>query len=161
MDKTEPYSSFKLDTLYVGQKGTSSSGKCQYIVKAIEKASRENGLALRLEVEVERLNEKEIIHPEILINEQTGSLESLPVQLDKLGFFMTINSFDIQDPDPSKQKIAFVVQTGEKTPVKNYIVVKIIEFPWINLVWFGTIIMVIGFAFAIIDRILAQKRVMA
>ena len=161
MDKIEPFSSFKLDTLFVGESGVSSSGKCVYRLLGIEKSSRENGLALRLTVEVKRLNESETIYPEILINEKTGSLESLPVQLDKLGFFITINSFDIQDPDPAKQRIAFVIQTGEKTPVKNYIVVKVIEFPWINLVWFGTIIMVIGFIFAIVDRILAQKRVIS
>ncbi|MOA60870.1 hypothetical protein D3C78_1858750 [compost metagenome] len=36
---------------------------------------------------------------------------------------------------------------------KDYIIMKAIVFPYINLLWSGTIIMVIGFAFAIVRRI--------
>jgi len=70
-------------------------------------------------------------------------------------------SFNIQDPDPSKQKISFVIQSAEKEPVRDYIVLKVVEFPWINLVWAGTIIMVFGFVFAITNRILLQRKVLS
>ncbi|NBV57922.1 MAG: hypothetical protein EBR72_09060, partial [Bacteroidetes bacterium] len=81
-------------------------------------------------------------------------------QNDRLGLFVSLLSFNIEDPDPAKQKISFVVQTGEKQAVRDYIVLKVVEFPWINLVWTGTIIMVIGFVLAITNRILLQRKLM-
>jgi len=109
----------------------------------------------------ERLNETDTLFPQILINEQTGNLESIADQNDRLGIFASLLSFNIEDPDPAKQKIAFVIQSGEKEPVRDYIVLKIVEFPWINLVWAGTIIMVFGFVFAISNRILIQRNTLA
>jgi cytochrome c biogenesis factor len=37
----------------------------------------------------------------------------------------------------------------------------VIAFPWINLVWAGTIIMVIGFVISVLNRIDKQKKLMA
>ena len=70
-------------------------------------------------------------------------------------------NLQIIDPNPASQNIRFVIQTGEKTPVWDYVVIQVIEFPWINLVWAGTIIMVIGFVLAIINRIKKQKQLTA
>ena len=114
---------------------------------------------LRLVLLVERLNQVDTLFPSILINEQTGGLESVADQNDGLGVFASLLSFNIEDPDPAKQKISFVIQSGEKEPVRDYIVIKVVEFPWINLVWAGTIIMVFGFVFAITNRILLQRKV--
>ena len=72
-----------------------------------------------------------------------------------------IKNIKILDPDPSKQNIEFQIQSGEKTPVKDYIVLKVISFPWINLVWAGTIIMLIGFILAVVNRIKIQQKLAA
>jgi cytochrome c-type biogenesis protein CcmF len=157
MDKKEPYSSFVSDTVILGQKFTTSTGKCQLTPLQLMKSTDDKGLALKLEVQVERLGKKSLMYPMILINEQNGNLESLPVEDETTGVILTLQNFKIDDPDPAKQKISFVIQTGEKTPVKDYVVLKAVLFPWINLVWFGTIIMVIGFVIAVTHRIQVQN----
>ncbi len=157
MDKKEPFSSFVSDTVVLGEKFTTSTGKCQLTPIQLMKSTDEKGLALKLEVQVERLGKKSLMYPMILINEQNGNLESLPVEDESMGVIMTLQNFKIDDPDPAKQKISFVIQTGEKTPVKDYVVLKAVLFPWINLVWFGTIIMVVGFVIAVTHRIQVQN----
>ena len=161
MDKKEPFSGFKTDTVRIGNTLTTNSGKCKLTPITVEKASTEKGLMLRLVLFAERLNETDTLFPQILINEQTGNLESIADQNDRLGVFASLLSFNIEDPDPAKQKISFVIQSGEKEPVRDYIVLKVVEFPWINLVWAGTIIMVFGFVFAISNRILIQRKTLA
>ncbi len=157
MDKKEPYSSFVSDTVVLGQKFTTSSGKCQFTPLQLLKSTDEKGLALKLEIQVERLGRKSLLYPMILINEKNGNLESLPVEDENLGVILTLQNFKIDDPDPAKQKISFVIQSGEKTPVREYVVLKAVLFPWINLVWFGTIIMVVGFVIAVTHRIQVQN----
>ncbi len=156
LDKKEPFSGFKTETVVVGGKYTTSSGKCEILPEMLEKVQSPNGLALRMRVFVKRLSDTATLFPQILINEKTGSIESIAASSEKLGIFLDLQSFNIQDPDPAKQKITFELQSGEKNPVKDYIVLKIIEFPWINLVWAGTIILLIGFIIAVLFRIKTQ-----
>ncbi|MGZ3820710.1 MAG: cytochrome C biogenesis protein, partial [Mucilaginibacter sp.] len=52
-------------------------------------------------------------------------------------------------PERSKEEITVYQQPEGK---KTYIVMKAIEFPYINFFWSGTIIMVIGFLLAIFRR---------
>ncbi len=158
MDKKEPYSAFVSDTVVLGQRFTTSSGKCQFTPLQLLKSTDEKGLALKLEIQVERLGRKSLLYPTILINEKDGNLESLPVEDENLGVILTLQNFKIDDPDPEKQKISFVIQSGEKTPVREYVVLKAVLFPWINLVWFGTIIMVVGFVIAVTHRIQVQNK---
>jgi cytochrome c-type biogenesis protein CcmF len=156
LDKKEPFSGFKTEKVVVGGKYTTSSGKCEILPMMLEKVASNKGLALRMRVLVKRLDDTVTLFPQILINESTGSIESISASSEKLGIFLDLQSFNIEDPDPAKQKITFELQSGEKNPVKDYIVLKIIEFPWINLVWAGTIILLIGFIIAVIFRIKTQ-----
>ena len=60
--------------------------------------------------------------------------------------------------DPVTKK--FTIETAEKDTSGDFIIMKAIVFPWINLVWAGTIIMVIGFLLSIwkrLDQILNEK----
>lgn len=161
MDKKEPYSAFKVDTVRLEESFKTSSGKIILTPLALDKAPSENGLLLRVSLKVDRLGEVDTLYPQILINEKSGLLESVSDQRDAIGVFSSILNFNIEDPDPAKRKISLVIQTGEKQPVKNYVVLKVVEFPWINLVWTGTIIMVIGFVLAITNRILLQRKLLA
>ncbi len=156
LDKKEPFSGFKTEKVVVGGKYTTSSGKCEILPMMLEKVASNKGLALRMRVLVKRLDDTVTLFPQILINESTGSIESISASNEKLGIFLDLQSFNIEDPDPAKQKITFELQSAEKNPVKDYIVLKIIEFPWINLVWAGTIILLIGFIIAVIFRIKTQ-----
>lgn len=160
LDKKEPFSGFKTDTVRINQTFTTASGKCQLTPLGIEKSSSENGLTIRLVLLAKRLNQIDTLYPKMFINEKTGGLESIPEEKDKLGIFTSLLSFNIDDPDPNKQLISFVIQTGEKEPVREYVVMKVVEFPWINLVWSGTIIMIFGFAISISNRVILLRKVM-
>jgi cytochrome c-type biogenesis protein CcmF len=52
---------------------------------------------------------------------------------------------------PDKDKLELMVYQKPKAE-KDWVVLKAIEFPYINLFWGGTIIMVIGFILSIFRR---------
>jgi cytochrome c-type biogenesis protein CcmF len=58
--------------------------------------------------------------------------------------------------DPKTGKIT--IETAEKDTSGEFIIMKAIVFPWINLVWGGTIIMIIGFCLAILRRVKEYRR---
>ncbi len=157
MDKVEPYSGFKTSEVKVGESFTTESGKTKMTLRDIERFSSNLGVVLRLTVVADRLGDTATIYPEFRINQESGAFESNPADNNELGLMLMIQNIKILDPDPSKQNIEFSIQSGEKTPVKDYIVLKIIQFPWINLVWAGTIIMLIGFCVAVLNRIKIQR----
>ncbi len=159
MDKVEPFSGFNVSHVNVNQWFNTQSGKCQMVVKSLDRYSTEQGIVLRLNVLAKRLNDSMMLFPEFRINESTGSFEANPAESQEMGLMLLIQNIKILDPDPTKQNIEFEIQTGEKTPVKDYIVLKVISFPWINLVWAGTIIMLIGFILAVVNRIKIQQKI--
>ncbi len=59
--------------------------------------------------------------------------------------------FSFKTLDPKTGKIT--IETSEQDNSGDFIIMKAIVFPWINLVWAGTIIMIIGFCFSIYKRI--------
>lgn len=52
----------------------------------------------------------------------------------------------------------FVFNVGEREVLRDYVVLKAQVFPFINFVWGGTIVMVIGFLIAIVRRIKEYRR---
>lgn len=67
--------------------------------------------------------------------------------------------FKFTGVDPQAKTIR--IETAELDTSGDFIIMKAIVFPWINLVWAGTIIMVIGFFMAIIRRVQEQRRAAA
>ncbi|MBC7384218.1 MAG: cytochrome c biogenesis protein CcsA [Bacteroidia bacterium] len=61
--------------------------------------------------------------------------------------------------DPQTKSIT--IETSEKDQSGDFIIMKAIVFPWINFVWAGTIIMVIGFLLSIIKRIAEYRKSVA
>ncbi len=64
--------------------------------------------------------------------------------------------FSFKSVNTDTKKI--LIETSEKDTSGNFIIMKAIVFPWINLVWAGTIIMVIGFMLSIIKRVQLNKQ---
>jgi cytochrome c-type biogenesis protein CcmF len=46
-----------------------------------------------------------------------------------------------------------ILEIAETTPQPQFIVMKGIVFPYINLLWMGTILMIIGFGIAMFNRL--------
>jgi cytochrome c-type biogenesis protein CcmF len=57
---------------------------------------------------------------------------------------------------PAQKKIE--LQVKQSDVVNDYIVMKAYVFPFINILWLGTFIMIIGFLISIRKRILQQRR---
>lgn len=64
--------------------------------------------------------------------------------------------FKFNNVNPANGKIT--IEVAEKDTSGDFIIMKAIKFPWINLVWGGTIIMVIGFSLAILKRLKDIRR---
>ncbi|MFZ4798809.1 MAG: cytochrome c biogenesis protein CcsA [Bacteroidia bacterium] len=63
--------------------------------------------------------------------------------------------FSFKSVNPTSKKI--VIETSEVDNTGNFIIMKAIKFPWINLVWAGTIIMLIGLMLSILKRVQTAK----
>jgi cytochrome c-type biogenesis protein CcmF len=161
MDRKEPFSNFRVDTVGFFRPFITQTGKVVMSIDSINRSMDSSGLKVTLAIKAKRLGDSVWLRPEFLINEITGNFDMKPAESDRFGIMAAILNLQIIDPNPASQNIRFVIQTGEKTPVWDYIVIQVIEFPWINLVWAGTIIMVIGFTLAVINRIKKQKQLMA
>lgn len=161
MDRKEPFSNFRVDTVGFFRPFITQTGKVVMTIDSINRSMDSTGLKIQLAIKAKRLGDSVWLRPEFLINEITGNFDMKPAESNQFGVMVSILNLQIVDPNPAAQNIRFVIQTGEKTPVWDYIVIQVIEFPWINLVWAGTIIMVIGFVLAIINRIKKQKQLTA
>ncbi len=59
--------------------------------------------------------------------------------------------FNFKGVNPENKTIT--ITTAEKDTSGEFVIMKAIIFPWINLVWVGTIVMIVGFMLSIIRRI--------
>lgn len=58
----------------------------------------------------------------------------------------------------NRENSLFGFEISERKPLFDYVVLKAVVFPYINFVWAGTVIMVIGFLMAIVRRVQEYKR---
>jgi cytochrome c-type biogenesis protein CcmF len=65
--------------------------------------------------------------------------------------------FEVRPTDNGEPKA--ILEISETTPQPKFIVMKGIVFPYINLLWAGTVLMVIGFGIASIHRLELKKAV--
>lgn len=168
MDKPEPFSGFKQDTLRMGEVFTTSSAKLALRLDSFSSFPTEEGLVVQLKLACSNVGFSQeesdgyrYVYPQFKINTASGAFESAPVESNELGLYVSIQHMKILDPNPKAENLEFVIQTGEKKPVIPYVVVKSIEFPWINAVWAGTILMVLGFAMTVTKRIREQRQLLA
>ena len=70
---------------------------------------------------------------------------------------MVIMDRIIQDEN-DERNMKFIITTATRRPKIDYIILKAIEFPYINLLWGGTLIMIFGFTLSIFQRFKEAKR---
>jgi cytochrome c-type biogenesis protein CcmF len=70
---------------------------------------------------------------------------------EESGLRISVNRLNIDPNDPSKATADFTAFERKEAFV-DYVILKAIEFPWIQLVWWGSMIMMIGFYFSIMQR---------
>lgn len=98
-------------------------------------------VAVRAVVEVQTLNEVFTMRPVFIIKD--GMVGRLPDENTSIGVKLVFNNIV-----PEENRFDFEVYTAQQ----DWLVFKVIEFPWVNWLWIGTILVLIGFGMAIFRR---------
>jgi cytochrome c-type biogenesis protein CcmF len=86
---------------------------------------------------------------------QNGTEFRYDATSEEAGLKITLNKID-----PQAETVEFNIAEANPGP-KEYIIMKAIKFPFINVLWIGTIILVIGFTMAIMQRYFEALRIEA
>ncbi|UKJ09330.1 heme lyase CcmF/NrfE family subunit [Solitalea lacus] len=114
-------------------------------LKDIPLTSNDLAVGLMLDVIANDNNEITPVEPIYLI--KNNAVFSFAKKMDEFGLkFKFVNIL----PKENKFELVMLKKPGKQ---KDYVIMKAIVFPYINLLWSGTIIMVIGFLFAIARRV--------
>jgi cytochrome c-type biogenesis protein CcmF len=158
MEKQEEkeFDNFKTDTVAIGQSFVTMDGTRQLTLNKInvmEASADSRKLHLQAEIIVNSIGDTFIARPEFISDEQIRIKESI---IDKAGVMLI---FDRVMPDPKNpQNMMFIISSGIRKPKIEYVILKAIEFPYINLLWAGTFVMIFGFILSIIQRFKESKR---
>ncbi len=110
------------------------------------------------------INEEKTIYPNIILDleklaasaDYNSAVEKEPVILDEEGLKIELSKLSVIDKT-STPLLEFT--TMQRQPKVDYIILKAIVFPWINLLWLGTIVMMIGFIISIARRVKDNKMI--
>jgi cytochrome c-type biogenesis protein CcmF len=120
------------------------------VLYGLEKATHVQGVDLNLaegdvavQADMKIFGEKKEyhVHPVFVIKDKL--VGRIPDEVDDLGVRITFNNID-----PVNNKFSFSVQTTQK----DYVILKAMEKPFINVMWIGVFVMTAGFIIAILRR---------
>ena len=87
----------------------------------------------------------------VIENMESGKVFSMPHELKETGVILSLNKII---PEENKYEIS----VREKNRVKkDFMVMKAIQFPMINILWIGCLLFMIGSIIAMINRMQANK----
>lgn len=149
-NENQEFEHFKTDTVNIGGAFVTEDGTRQLLLRklnVIEASSDAHKLHLQAEVVVNTLGDTFIARPEFISEDRIRIKESV---VDEAGI-MVIMDRVIQDKN-NPENMQFIITTATRRPKIDYIILKAVEFPYINLLWAGTFIMVFGFILSILQR---------
>ena len=152
LEQEEPFGDFKTDTFTLFRSKLSPDGVRKITLDSIITTREESTGTIRIQprFSVETLDGVFHAMPYHDYQLNLGLIGSRDTILDAAGLLMRFDKFNPDNNNlPASQVI---VTTGIRDPRRDFVVLKAILFPWINLVWAGTIIMVIGFVMSILRR---------
>ncbi|MFM6983030.1 MAG: cytochrome c biogenesis protein CcsA [Chitinophagaceae bacterium] len=150
------FENFKTDTVSIGQSFPTSDGNRQLTLQKInvlEAPGATQRLHLQAEVVVSNLGDTFMARPEFISEDQIRFKEAVINQAGVMVLFDRV----IQDPKDPKNML-FVISSATRKPIMDYIILKAIEFPYINLLWLGTFVLIFGFTLSIIQRFKEFRR---
>ena len=111
---------------------------------------KEGDVAVKALIEVNDLHQKKIIlEPVMLIRK--NQIYSIPDE--DLEFGIRIN---LSNVDPINGKLTFIAEK-DKNKKEDFIIMKAVIFPYINVLWIGCVIMIIGISIAIFHRVKSKN----
>ncbi len=144
--KDKPWSEVKEHTLSVGD--TIFLNDYFAVFRAIEPAHQTAGLNMKkgdlaLQADMIVSGEKRQYHCHPIFVVRNRMVGRVPDEVEDLGVRLSLNAID-----PVKGKFTFGVSTTQK----DYVILKAMEKPFINLLWSGTLLMAIGFGLSLRQR---------
>ncbi len=150
------FDNFRTDTISLGKSFATADGNRQLTLRKINVLSAtESGSKLHLQAEVviSSIGDTFIARPEFISEDKIRFKESV---VDEAGVMVI---FDRVIPDPNNPgNMLFVLSSATRRPKMDYIILKAIEFPYINLLWLGTFVLIAGFTLSIIQRFKEFRR---
>ncbi len=150
------FENFATDTVRIGESFPTADGNRQLTLQKInvlEAPGATQRLHLQAEIIVSNLGDTFIARPEFISEDQIRFKESVINQAGVMVLFDRV----IQDPNDPKSML-FVISSATRKPIMDYIILKAIEFPYINLLWLGTFVLIFGFTLSIIQRFKEFRR---
>lgn len=150
------FENFATDTVRIGESFPTADGNRQLTLQKInvlEAPGATQRLHLQAEIVVNNLGDTFIARPEFISEDQIRFKESVINQAGVMVLFDRV----IQDPKDPKSML-FVISSATRKPIMDYIILKAIEFPYINLLWLGTFVLIFGFTLSIIQRFKEFRR---
>ncbi len=98
---------------------------------------------------LEKDNKEYFLKPAYLINLQQGAVQRQPDTNLALGIRVTID--EIKPPAQGSNEPAKFVMSASTTQ-KDWVILKAVEMPFINVLWIGVILMAVGFGIATVRR---------
>ena len=144
--KEKPWSEVKEHVLSVGD--TIFLNDYFAVFRAIEPAHETAGLNLAkgdlaLQADMIVSGEKRQYHAHPVFVVRNRMVGRVPDEVEDLGVRLSLNAID-----PVKGKFTFGVSTTQK----DYVILKAMEKPFINLLWSGTLLMALGFGLSLRQR---------
>jgi cytochrome c-type biogenesis protein CcmF len=162
LDKEQPWSNKLVHTVQIGDTITTVDALHRLILKDIRKEGTTDGkqVAIYPQIELTSIEGIKTIQPRLILDmekiAQRRSIEQYairePVEESGLGIKVELTRILLPLPGDAQKEPQYVITTYQRQPTKDYIILKAIVFPWINLVWAGTLIMIFGFFLSIIRR---------
>lgn len=106
----------------------------------------EKNIEVMLEAELKIISNEKTFYAKPIYGIQGNSVANFEAVVEDAGL-----RFKFISVDPKTGKIT--LEIAEKDSSGDFIIMKAIVFPWINLVWAGTIILIIGFMLSIWKRL--------
>ena len=135
-------------TQIVGIGDTLDRKGLKVIVESIEEAQDleiKADLIARATIKVLSVNGAKYAYPKFFINGNQSFTVYDALEEEGLLFTFRLNPQNSGDMN-------IVLNTAERPAQPDYIIMKAIVFPWINLLWLGSIIMTVGFGISLVKR---------
>ncbi|MBR9859274.1 cytochrome c biogenesis protein CcsA [bacterium] len=137
----------------------------EYVVQPGDTIQTSNGAVFfkgmeQAEMQGDKLKDAQVFKANLVVQSISGVKEVSPMYVLMPNTYFGIREempeiglrflFEIR---PDEEGAKAVLEIAEAKPQPKYIVMKAIIFPYINLLWLGTIVMVIGFGLAAVQRL--------
>lgn len=146
----EEWNNFKTDSVSIGQLFMPTEANRKLTLNKVTpfKSEKEEDIRVVADITVDVLGETFTASPEFILRD--GKLETPLFEIPEAGFAVAFVNLLPNKLNPENTKYVFT--TALKPPQKGFIVMKAIVFPYINLLWSGTIIMLFGISVSIFRR---------